>query len=161
MLHKIKDFKIASIHLDSSINQQLLISNCDFKENDCLIKFSYSEKVNRPTYLTVQINEKEHITLNPSFLQYINHSCDPNVFFDVESFKLIAIKPISKGEELTFFYPSTEWEMIQPFECYCKSISCLHFVKGAKFLAESEILEHKFSNYIRNKIKATNLSSCF
>ena len=34
------------------------------------------------TYLTVQTGADRHITLMPEFLQYINHSCGPNVFFN-------------------------------------------------------------------------------
>ena len=59
----------------------------------------------------------------------VNHSCDPNVAFDVSSgdksnWRLKALKNISKGESLEFFYPSTEWSMTQPFDCLCnKSVS--------------------------------------
>jgi hypothetical protein len=45
--------------------------------------------------------------LNPEWLQYINHSCDPNVAFDTAAFKLIALKDVKPGDELCFFYPST------------------------------------------------------
>jgi SET domain-containing protein len=40
-------------------------------------------------------------------MQYINHSCDPNVAFDTTAFKLVALKDIKAGDELVFFYPST------------------------------------------------------
>ena len=33
--------------------------------------------------------------------------------------RLTALRPISEGDELTFFYPSTEWAMAEPFECGC------------------------------------------
>lgn len=30
-----------------------------------------------------------------------------------------ALRDIQPGDELSFFYPSTEWEMAQGFECKC------------------------------------------
>ena len=59
-----------------------------------------------------------HVELN-SDLVYLNHSCDPTVLIDAENFKVLAAKDLKQGTELAFFYPSTEWEMAQPFECWC------------------------------------------
>lgn len=53
----------------------------------------------------LQVGETEHIMLSPEWLQYVNHSCTPNVFFDTSTLKLIALKDIKAGEELCFFYP--------------------------------------------------------
>ncbi|MGK7904081.1 MAG: SET domain-containing protein-lysine N-methyltransferase [Hormoscilla sp.] len=63
--------------------------------------------------------------LDPDFLQYINHSCAPNVFFDTSDLFLRALSKIEIGEELTFFYPSTEWSMDRQFDCLCQSKDCL------------------------------------
>ena len=41
---------------------------------------------------------------------------------------------IKANEVLTFFYPSTEWDMRQPFDCLCKSSKCLGRIRGAKYL---------------------------
>lgn len=35
---------------------------------------------------------------------------------------------LKEGDELTFFYPSTEWSMAQPFDCLCKGV-----MKGRKW----------------------------
>jgi hypothetical protein len=35
------------------------------------------------------------------------------------------------GDPLTFWYPSTEWEMAQPFECTCGSEACKGWIAGA------------------------------
>lgn len=56
-----------------------------------------------------------------SDMVYINHSCAPNVAMDVDRMVVRALEDIAIGEELSFFYPSTEWEMEQPFECWCNS----------------------------------------
>lgn len=149
----VKEYEIASIYQNDSTKQFLLKSKKDFNKDDCLIEFSADSTSETPTYLTVQINEKEHISLNPQFLQYINHSCNPNVYFDIENYKLIALKTIQKNDELTFFYPSSEWEMIQPFTCFCKNENCLHEIKGAKFLAYTDLMNYRFSKFISKKSK--------
>jgi hypothetical protein len=64
----------------------------------------------------------------------LNHFCIPNTLIDTENLSVIAARAISVGEELTFFYPSTEWEMARPFICLCKTPGCLGLVAGAKFL---------------------------
>ena len=48
-------------------------------------------------------------------------------------------KPLKEGELLTFFYPSSEWDMSQPFKCLCDSESCLGYIAGAKQLSESGV----------------------
>lgn len=31
----------------------------------------------------------------------------------------VAERPLNVGDALTFFYPSTEWDMVGPFTCEC------------------------------------------
>ena len=52
---------------------------------------------------------------------------------------MIARRDIEKGEELSFFYPSTEWEMQAPFICLCGASNCIHVVAGARFLPLSTL----------------------
>jgi hypothetical protein len=84
-------------------------------------------------------------------LQYINHGCHPNIFFDVDSMNLIAVEDVGVGDDLTFFYPSTEWEMAQPFDCFCKAENCLGRIDGA-FSLDPEILKrYQTSRFIAAK----------
>ena len=55
---------------------------------------------------------------------------------------MIARRDIEKGEELSFFYPSTEWEMQAPFICLCGAANCIHVVAGARFLPLSTLEHH-------------------
>jgi len=105
-----------------------------------------------PNKYTVQVNEGVHIILAPEFLQYINHSCDPNIFFDTSRMELSCLKDISAGDELTFFYPSTEFEMESPFNCFCGSNNCLHKIQGAAFLSHEIIHHYKFTDFIMQKL---------
>lgn len=61
-------------------------------------------------YSSVQISPTEHVELNSDLL-YLNHSCDPSTYLDITKRAIVALMDIKQGEELTFFYPSTEWDM--------------------------------------------------
>jgi hypothetical protein len=123
------------------------------KQAELLSKFASGGESATPTYLTVQVGVGRHIKLSPEFLQYINHSCDPNAFFDTTSFELRALKDIKAGGELTFFYPSTEWHMDQPFDCYCGSPLCLGNIAGAKFIPADIIKRYELTDFIRGELK--------
>ncbi|KAF5316544.1 hypothetical protein D9619_006144 [Psilocybe cf. subviscida] len=109
-------------------------------------------------YTTVQCgrNPRDHIELN-SDLVYVNHSCEPNAAFDFSSpvmaeWSFRALKDIALGDTLTFFYPSTEWAMDQPFACQCKTkvgippraVTCLGNIQGAKYLSKKDLEERIF-----------------
>ncbi len=64
---------------------------------------------------------------------------------------IIAIKDIGNGEELKFFYPSTEWEMDQPFICNCGSSQCLGLISGALAIDSDARHRYQVSNYIKSK----------
>ena len=86
---------------------------------------------NKPDKYTIQISKNKHIV--PEFGKYLNHSCDPNGFFDIQNMVYKTLKPIKQGEELTFDYNTTEYEMSNPFVCKCGSEKCIGWVKGAKY----------------------------
>ena len=60
------------------------------------------------------------------------------------------MKGIKKDEELSFFYPSTEWEMQAPFICLCGASNCIHVVAGARFLPLSTLENHYLNPHIRD-----------
>ncbi|KND00976.1 uncharacterized protein SPPG_04074 [Spizellomyces punctatus DAOM BR117] len=93
---------------------------------------------------SVQISADKHIELN-SELVFMNHSCDPSVIIDVETLEVIAARDLQPGDEATFFYPSTEWDMSQPFDCWCGAPQCIKRVSGAKNLP-AEALKCQFIN---------------
>lgn len=128
--------------------QHSLYSIFNIKAGDTICDFGASAILQTPSYLTIQVNSNEHICLHPSFLQYTNHSCSPNIFFDTNAFKVIALQMINAGDELTYFYPSTEWEMAQPFQCVCGSDNCLGNIGGASYLSKKVIAGYRFSDFI-------------
>ncbi|KAI9294162.1 hypothetical protein K502DRAFT_324968 [Neoconidiobolus thromboides FSU 785] len=72
-------------------------------------------------YTTVQTNQNVHVDLDSEFV-FTNHSCNPSVNFVAVADNTISVtanKDIQVNDELTFFYPSTEYSMDQPFDCWC------------------------------------------
>jgi hypothetical protein len=135
-----------------SNNQNALFALQSFQPGEMIAEFWAGTIAAEPTYLTVQVDVGKHITLQPEFLQYINHSCDPNVFFDTTSMKVVALREIQEGEEFTFFYPSTEWQMTQSFNCYCGSSKCIGDIKGAAFLTEDVWKQYRLTDFIQQQL---------
>ena len=144
----------ADIINNNNTQQKSLHATAAFNAGETICNFSAATELENPTYLTVQIGIKKHITLSPSFLQYINHSCEPNVFFNTSTMELMALKNISIGDELVFFYPSTEWNMTQSFQCFCGSLQCLHEIKGAAYLSAESISKYQFTEFILKQLGA-------
>jgi SET domain len=123
-----------------------------FKPGDVICDLSTGRILSQPTYLTVQLSDTDHFMLQPEHLQYINHSCNPNVCFDLDSMKVICVRPIEIGDELGYFYPSTEWDMAQPFNCLCQQSNCLGKIQGAMYLPKKVLKNYRFTSFIKNKL---------
>jgi len=127
-----------------------LITKQLYNKGDVICDIPKEKVANKPDRFTVQIGRTEHT--NVGKLAALNHSCDPNVILDTLNMKMIARRDIEKGEELSFFYPSTEWEMDAPFICLCGSSNCIHVVAGARFLPLSVLETHYLNAHIREEM---------
>ena len=143
----------ANVLLNNSSNQKSLHAAVSFSPGDVISDFSAGVTQTFATYLTVQTGADRHITLMPEFLQYINHSCAPNVFFNTTTMQVICLSPLQPGDEFTFFYPSTEWEMAQPFVCNCGSNGCLQLINGASHLSVETLSKYKLTDFIKQQVK--------
>ncbi|KAI8931719.1 hypothetical protein NX059_011362 [Plenodomus lindquistii] len=106
-------------------------------------------------YSSVQASKDLHIELNCD-LVYINHSCDPTLIFDMQRWE-VRVNPdreegLKEGDELTFFYPSTEWDMAQPFDCLCKSKGCRGRISGAKDMKLGVLDEYWLNKHIEDML---------
>ncbi len=137
--------------VDPATGHKALISAAFFTQGDVIIQFKAKEILPEPTYLTVQLDEHRHLLMEPEYLQYANHGCDPNFFIDTEAMEFIALKDIHVGDELLFFYPSTEWKMDRPFQCSCGSPQCMGVISGAYALSAADRKRYKLSKYIADK----------
>lgn len=124
----------------------------EFCPGEVLFSFGAREILAKPNYLSVQLDKNRHILLDPEWLQYINHSCDPNVDFDTTEMRVTALRQINTGEELTFFYPSTEWSMDRAFKCHCGSQACLGKIEGAGQLPREILGKYRLSQHIKHQL---------
>lgn len=84
---------------------------------------------------------------------FINHSCNPNLVFSKAGDSFIALKDISKGEELFFDYATSLYDGGWHVECKCQSSTCRNKITGFEDLPENlqfELLEYCLP-YIRQK----------
>ncbi len=124
-----------------------LITKQAYKKGEIICDIPTEKVINKANRYTVQIDRDQHTEVGK--LSALNHSCDPNVILDTEHLLMIACRDIQEGEELSFFYPSTEWEMDAPFICLCGASNCIHVVAGARFLPLSTLEHHYLSKHIR------------
>jgi len=124
-----------------------LITKREYKKGDVICDIPTDKVVEKPNRFTVQIDRDRHTDVGK--LAALNHSCNPNVILDTANLLVYACKDIEKGEELSFFYPATEWEMDAPFICLCGASNCIHVVAGARFLPLSTLEHHFLNRHIR------------
>src|ERR1700759_2657509 len=84
----VSDHHFAVVRQNIVNNQKAFFAQRPYKAGDVIANFSAGDMLSEPTYLTVQVDIDKHIMLQPEHLQYINHSCDPNVFFDTYSMQV-------------------------------------------------------------------------
>ncbi|KAL2880503.1 hypothetical protein SGCOL_004223 [Colletotrichum sp. CLE4] len=138
------------------------------------MSFPPCDLADEPTYATVQCGKAKHLNLNSDLL-YINHSCEPSLvsnatrqaqmstskipqnlpgIFDTGNFNVLAgPKGLQPGDELTFFYPSTEWHMAQPFDCFCGTPSCRGTIGGACDMARDKLEGLWLNGHIRELLE--------
>ena len=74
----------------------------------------------------LQVEENSFIGSSGTVDDYVNHSCDPNCGLDFagDRIYLKSIKPIKRGEELTFDYATSQNSFPFRFHCRCGSVQC-------------------------------------
>lgn len=150
-LKKYQVSSFAEIWESKETGAKSLHATKEFLPGEVISEIKIKEYVDKPSYLSVQINETQHIMLAPEHLQYINHSCEPNVFFDTSNMMVSCLKKIKIGEAMTFFYPSTEWSMTQSFDCLCGEEQCLGEIQGGSQLSPDILQNYRLNEHIKTK----------
>jgi hypothetical protein len=99
-----------------------------------------------PTVSSLQVGIDQHIDGPPA--QYLNHSCEPNVFADARAMEVVAIRDIHPDEDLQMFYPANEWHVSVPFECACGTKSCLGLITGARGMDQERLSRYRLNDHI-------------
>ena len=118
-------------------------------------------RVNTPSKYSVQVDERTHIDLplvealaldpvqHP--WRFLNHSCQPNA--TLRGVKLVALRDLARGAEVTFDYNTTEYEMATPFTCGCGACSG-STIRGFKFLSaeRQRDMYPRLADHLRQKV---------
>ncbi|WP_268543591.1 SET domain-containing protein-lysine N-methyltransferase [Candidatus Nitrosotenuis cloacae] len=122
-----------------------LFAKTPIRKNQQILKISRNLSL-RPhiesSLNSIQIDDDTYIDVDKQDTwQYINHSCSPNSMLDLDSLSFVAISNISVGEEITFHYCTTEFDLAaknEDFLCKCNSTNCLKRIKGFNHLTKSQ-----------------------
>lgn len=137
----------------NATNPDSLLSKVDLPAGAYLTTITAATEAPK-RWSTVQISKEKHVELN-SALMYMNHSCVPSLEIDTNmmEIRVSKTKDLKIGDELSFFYPSTEFEMDRAFECLCGAGShCVGTVTGASEINE-EVLRTWWVNEHIIKLK--------
>lgn len=104
--------------------------------------------VDRPSRYSVQIGPRQHVDppvpdrieddMDRHAWRFLNHSCAPSAVLRGRT--LVALRPIVAGDQITFDYATTEYEMAEPFACGCGAPACRGVIRGFAGLSAAERL---------------------
>jgi hypothetical protein len=117
-----------------------IFADGDFKKGDIIFAWEgITKKGIYPWYVGdrwLQIGKFQWLDpsiSNPGY--YINHSCNPNSGIR-NSVKMVAMRDIKKGEEVTFDYSTSETEDGWYLICHCGEKNCRRIIKPYEFLSK-------------------------
>lgn len=129
-----------------------LISTEAIRRGQAFFTMQNYREVKVPTYQTIQVGTNRHIE-ELGVIAHLNHSCQPNVLVHIGRLACYAIRDINAGEELNFFYPSTEWDMARPFDCQCGAAECVRRMAGARHLSTQVLSRYFINEHIRAMVQ--------
>ena len=137
-----------------------------FAKNDILkgevLIYAEANIIKKLTGYSLQIGKSKYLFAR-YVDNYINHSCNPNVFVKLYSnnqkrYSYIALKNIKKGQELFWNYNTNDWDVAKNFlfVCNCGSKNCVKLIRGIKYLTKSQQkkLVPIVTPFIRKKLAA-------
>lgn len=102
----------------------------DFDSRLRIAKISgYALSERRPH--TLQLSPRIHL-YDCWFCGLMQHSCNPNVFFDTTYLELWTVQPIPAGAPLTLDYANTEDALFRQFACHCGELNCRGWITGSQ-----------------------------
>lgn len=94
-----------------------------------------------------QINEEDFRAPNNEndAATYTNHSCDGNTGWVEDGTRMVAVRDIEKGEEITFDYATSEVRDYGFVECECGAKCCRKIVGPEDYLKKD--VQEKYKGY--------------
>jgi hypothetical protein len=127
-----------------------LVASVALRMGTIIARFHDAAVLSCPSWTSLQIGDNRHIE-DIGMIRYVNHSCAPNLYFDAESLEVEVLRDLEVGEELTLFYPSSEWAMARPFECCCGSDACLGLISGANAMSSEALSRYRLNRHISDR----------
>lgn len=125
-----------------------IIVDENIKKGDSIFSFiGVTMPIDEGSYKSLQINKDLCLESTEGFDNNLNHSCTPNCYIDFKQNPnqpvLVALRDIKKGEELSFDYNTTDYNLNDPkfmesFLCRCHAPNCLGEIKGYKYLTPEQ-----------------------
>ncbi|WWC91611.1 uncharacterized protein L201_006557 [Kwoniella dendrophila CBS 6074] len=139
-----------------------LVAARDFQAGETITKLTNISLAPEKAYSSVQFGKglRDHLELNSDLL-FMNHSCSPTAEIHLPHNQIdqwevrVGSKGLKQGEAITFFYPSTEWDMAQGFPCSCGFKNCLGKINGAKHITLADL---EARSYINDHIRSSKES---
>jgi hypothetical protein len=129
-----------------------VVARRSWASGDSLIPILWGDRLPAPSRWTIQLGARQHAEPGPFELRFVNHSCAPNVIFDIEAGALRALRRVDPGDELRCFYPATEWDMAETFECRCGAAECLGSIAGAGRMDTDKLRGYELSGFVRTQL---------
>lgn len=145
---------------ESKINGKGVFASRDFNKDEFILRIdgeivetdnpsSFPKEIQNHWFPFDRKGKTHKYFLPASPWKYLNHSCNPNAGIK-NNREIVAIRPIKKGEEITFDYAMNnidEWKM----KCKCGSENCRKIISA--FNALDDKTKKKYSNYVIDYIR--------
>lgn len=126
--------RLPQVALGACAHGAAVVAAAPFAPGEAVLSFE-GPACAAPSRFTVQVGADLHVAPDDALWAYVNHSCDPSCVIAFEPSgagpaRLVARRAIARGEQITFNYLTTEWELAAPFECTCGAPACAGTVRG-------------------------------
>ncbi|MDH5433455.1 MAG: SET domain-containing protein-lysine N-methyltransferase [Gammaproteobacteria bacterium] len=138
------DFKV--IHKDNGVGMGV-ISYKSFNKGD-LVAHIAGEIIYDIRQHSIQIDDDRHL-YDTHFAGYFLHSCDPNIFLDMQNLKVYAVRNIFPNDYLYMDYAQTEQVLYKQFACACDAIECRGWITGYKQMPDE--YNEDYMNFLNSK----------
>jgi len=104
---------LVTVRVSGDMHGVFMVSGC--KSGHPVHELSYRETIDTPTRTSIEIHKSFHV--EDQVGRYINHDCNPTC--EIQGYKVVAIRNMLAGEEVTFNYAENETTIASPFDCRC------------------------------------------